>query len=98
MNPNSPYASLVAELREIGLLKSVSDVLHWDEQTQMPPKGAAHRGEQVALLAKLLHARLTSPRFGDLLEAATQSLPRDGDSDEVANVRETRRAYDRARK
>jgi len=95
-----PYASFVSELKEHGLLKSVSEVLHWDEQTQMPPKAAGHRGEQVALLAKMLHAKFTSPRFGDLLAAAEAALPRGAeiDSDEAVNVRETRRSYDRARK
>ena len=94
----SAYASLLSELREIGLLSSVRAVLDWDEQTQMPPKGAAHRAEQVSLLAKTAHARLTSPRVGELLHAATAEAPRDPDSDQSVNVRETRRAYDRARK
>ena len=92
------YASLLAELREIGLLGSVSAVLQWDEQTHMPPKGAAHRAEQVSLLAKMVHARMTSPRVGDLLDAAAADAPRDGDSDHAANVREARRTLDRARK
>ena len=96
--PPPPHPSLLAELREIGLLSSVRAVLEWDEQTGMPPKGAAHRAEQVSLLAKLAHARLTSPRVGDLLDAAAAEAPRDPDSDQAVNVRETRRTRDRARK
>ena len=88
------YEALVKELREIGLLGSIGSLLHWDEQTQMPPGGAAHRAEQVSLLAKLVHERVTSPRVGDLLDAAADD-PRD---DAVANVREARRTYDRAKK
>jgi carboxypeptidase Taq len=92
------YDSLVSELREIALLKSVGAVLDWDEHTQMPPKGAEHRAAQVSLLAKLAHARLTSPRVGELLDAASADLPKTGDPDQAVNVREARRTYDRARK
>ena len=91
------YANLVAELREIGLLSSVRSLLDWDEQTQMPPKGAGQRAAQAALLAKLVHGRVTSPRLGELLDASTDGAG-GGDSDRAANVREARRTYDRARK
>src|SRR5207237_7824382 len=73
----------------------------WDERTQMPPRGAAHRADEAALLATLAHARLTSPKFGDLLGAAEAALgepERRGDGDAAVNLRETRRSYDRARK
>ena len=95
---DSAYQQLVAELREIGLLKSIGAVLDWDEHTQMPPKGAEHRAAQMSLLAKLAHAQLTSPRVGGLLDASAARLPKDLDSDAAVNVREARRNYDRARK
>jgi carboxypeptidase Taq len=88
------YESLVRELRDVTLLGSVGALLHWDEQTQMPPGGAAHRAEQASLLAKLVHERMTSPRVGELLDAASE----DRSDDAVANVREARRTYERARK
>ena len=95
---NQSYDALRAELREIGLLSSVRAVLDWDEQTQMPPRGATHRAGQVSLLAKMIHARLTSARVGDLLAAAGDEVGANGDDDAAVNVRETRRTYDRARK
>ena len=42
----------------------------------MPPGGVEHRGEQLALLAGLLHERGTDPRLGDLLAAVEGSRPR----------------------
>ena len=45
------YETLVTSLREIGLLGSVASVLHWDERTQLPPKGAENRANQLSLLA-----------------------------------------------
>ena len=98
-NPKEAYDVLVTELRELALLGSVNSVLHWDEQTQMPPKGAEHRASQVSLLARMMHERFTSPRIGELLDAAGDLASKEEASGTVAtNVRETRRTYERARK
>lgn len=88
------YSELAKTLREIALLGSVASVLHWDERTQMPPKGTEHRANQVSLLARLTHEQFTSPRIGELLAAAADTK----DADAAVNVRETRRSYDRATK
>jgi len=73
--------------------------LGWDEQTYMPPAGAAHRANQLSLLAGMCHERATSPVIGELLgEVEGALLVRDADSPVAANVREARRDYDRATK
>ncbi len=93
------YQSLVRTLHEIGVLGSVASVLGWDERTQMPPKGTDHRAAQASLLATLLHERFTAPHIGEsLAELEASPLVSDAESDMAVNVRETRRAYDRARK
>lgn len=98
----SEYKELLKSLREIALLGSCSSVLGWDEQTHMPAKGAELRAEQSSLLAGVIHDRVTDPRIGELLGALETEI---GDgaasherSPEEANVRETRRSYDRATK
>src|SRR5688572_17696861 len=99
MQPKQAYDELLTELREIALLRSVGDVLGWDERTFMPTKGAGHRAGQSSLMAKLVHQRFTSPRLGELLATVEGSdLVGDRGSDPAVNVRETRRAYDRATK
>src|SRR4051812_12188206 len=93
------YDQLITELREIALLASVNSVLNWDEQTQMPAKGAEHRANQVSLLARMVHQRFTSPRIGELLDASSDAAASDDPHGVIAtNVRETRRSYDRSRK
>lgn len=93
------YDKLIVTLREISLLGSVSSVLGWDERVNLPHKGAEHRGNQSALLSRMVHEQFTSPRVGELLAAVEASpLVRDPQSDAAANVRETRRQYDRATK
>src|SRR3954464_8752924 len=87
------YESLLALYRDKCLLDSAAGVLGWDERTYLPPKGSAFRSDQMALLAKLSHAKLTEPRLGELLDQAEAANP---DGDAAVNVREIRRVRDRA--
>jgi carboxypeptidase Taq len=97
MDARTAYDSLIRQVKEASLLRSCADVLGWDEQTYMPPEGANLRGEQMALLARMTHEMTTAPIVGELLATLEKSdLVRNADSVETANVREVRRAYDRA--
>ncbi|MBI4606275.1 MAG: carboxypeptidase M32 [Planctomycetes bacterium] len=97
--PEEMYTELVRWARDQTLLASCSELLSWDEETYMPRGGVAHRGNQLALIAGLLHERITSPRIGDLLAGLEASdLVRDPASPEAVNVRQIRRLYDRKTK
>jgi carboxypeptidase Taq len=98
MNANPPaYEQLLSHLRETAMLGSVGSLLGWDERVNLPHKGTEHRGNQVALVSRIVHERFTSPRVGELLSQLEASdAMNDRDSDLAVNVRETRRAYDRA--
>jgi carboxypeptidase Taq len=93
---NGVYEQLVQHLRRTTLLRSCANVLSWDEQTYLPPKGGEFRAEQLALLAGLVHEQATSPQIGDWiaeLESADLSGP---DAPQAAVVREAARYYLRA--
>ncbi len=93
--PEQAYADLIHRVKETHVLASCAAVLGWDERTYMPHGGSGHRAEQMALLARLTHETATAPQVGErLAEVEGSSLIRDGDA--AANVREIRRAYDRA--
>src|SRR6516225_12482347 len=95
--PGQAYDQLIARFKEYSILGSCSSLLGWDERTYMPRQGSAHRAEQMALLARLTHERLTDPEVGRLLDEVERSpLTSDADDIPVANVREIRRMYDRA--
>jgi carboxypeptidase Taq len=97
MTQQEAYAALLTRVREASLLGSCAGVLGWDERTYMPRKGSGHRAEQMALLARLIHGMATDPAVGELVTAVEGSdLTRDPESDSAANIREIRRAYDRA--
>ncbi len=99
MTLEDQYAELLTLLRDAAMLGSCASVLGWDEQTYLPPAGAEHRAEQLALLSGLTHERATSPRIGELLTELEQSGQLgDVGSPLAVNVREARRVYDRATK
>jgi carboxypeptidase Taq len=96
MQPQAAYQELIQRSREQSLLGSCAELLAWDEETYMPRAGAAHRGNQQALLAGLYHDQATDPRLGELLaELEHSTLVSDPLSAEAVNVRELRREYDR---
>jgi carboxypeptidase Taq len=74
-------------------------LLQWDAEIYMPRGGVKHRGDQMALLAGLVHDRATDPRIADLLgEVESSSLASDPASVEAVNIREIRRDFDRETK
>jgi carboxypeptidase Taq len=90
-------AELKKLLIEIYDLKNVEALLNWDENTYMPPGGAAARGRQSALLAKLAQEKSIDPALGRLLEELRpyeESLSYD--SDDASLIRVARREYERA--
>ncbi|MDR1506272.1 MAG: carboxypeptidase M32 [Treponema sp.] len=53
--------------RERMYLSRAAAVLHWDEETCMPPRAVEERAEQLAVLEGLAHEKLTAPETGELL-------------------------------
>jgi carboxypeptidase Taq len=92
----SAVGRLREALGEIADLERAVEVLHWDQETNMPPGGVADRANQTATLSRLAHERFTGDGVGRLLEAAeaeVAGLPYE--SDEASLVRVTRRERDR---
>jgi carboxypeptidase Taq len=97
MNPNNAYQWLATHSRETSLLKSVARLLGWDQRTYIPPKGHAHRADQLAFMARLIHEREIDPRVGEHLSQVEGSdLTADPGSPEAVNMREWRRTFERA--
>lgn len=91
-------ARLLERLTEIHNLDMANAVLNWDQRTYMPEKGGDARAKQLATLAKLSHEMFVSKETQDLLAAAEAEMPAGGgaDSPQVAMLRVTRRALDKA--
>jgi len=83
-------------LADISDLNYASALLGWDQQTYMPPGGAEARGNQLALLGRLAHERITSPGLGKLLEGLKPLVASlDPDSDDARLVKVTARTYEK---
>ena len=88
--------ALCGEISDLGRARAL---LFWDERTQMPPRGAAARAEQLATLTRLRHRRLSSDALGRVLDSArTEVGDGDPDSFEPSLVRVTAREWGRARR
>ena len=83
-----------SEWGEIHDLAVAEEVLHWDQETMMPPAGLEGRSKLFSTLAGLRHQRLCSPKLQDLLEECA-AVAQPGSPLE-AHLREARRQVDRA--
>jgi len=86
-------AALTEHLRRISALDRVAGLLNWDQETQMPRRGAAQRAEEAGALAAARHALLVDPRLPELCDAAEGAGP---DARGAVDIAEARRLHARA--
>jgi carboxypeptidase Taq len=93
------FEHLKQRLHDIANVHAALSLLEWDQQTHMPPGGAAARAEQSATLSRLEHDLFVSDGTGELLQAAADEVKDyPTDSEEFNLVRVTQRDYDQQRK
>jgi carboxypeptidase Taq len=92
------WSELVRRLRGTAALGSVGELLAWDQETNMPPKAAAFRAEESALVARLAHERATDERVLELVVACESDVALVSDELVAADLREIRRDWERARR
>ena len=66
------YLNRLKEIgRDLTKLSNVIELLHWDQETQLPVNGVSDRAEQIAYLSEILHEKSTTDEiekiFGKLL-------------------------------
>ena len=88
------YQLFIEKVKEIHKIGAIQGHLGWDQETIMPPKGAKARSEILSWLAKEQHARVTDSDFGEMITQLEKAS--DLDENQLANVREMRRRYDKA--
>ena len=94
----SPIDALVHHLQETALLSTSNNLLDWDQETQMPAGGLEWRARQQALIARMVHERLSSMERGDLIAAVESDKAAMADAQIAALVREARRDHVKATK
>lgn len=88
------YQALVERLTEINNLDKINQLLSYDQQTGMPPGGAAARARQMATVSRISHEMMISDETGELLEAAATEVNGDYDSIESSMVRVVQQDYE----
>ncbi len=86
----SAFDELMAFQRETQALGQIAGRLGWDQETVMPRGAAPQRGEEMAAIEAVLHARRSDPRVAEWLEQAEAP-----DEAGAAQLREIRRSYER---
>jgi carboxypeptidase Taq len=93
------FDELCRRLREVTDLGKTMSLLAWDQQTVLPPRGAAVRAEQIASVGRIAHEKFTSAEVGKLLdELAGFEQEHEYDSFEASLIRVARRDWEKARK
>jgi carboxypeptidase Taq len=96
-NVPEQLAALHDRSQTLSDLDRIGSLLFWDQNTMMPPAGAAARGDQAATLQSVAHERLTDPALGKLLDALEPwAAGEDPESDDVHLIRELRRDFEKA--
>jgi len=67
MDTTKLYNDYQAHMQRIADVKYAIAVLQWDQETYMPPKGAAFRARQTATLSEWAHRLFTEESFKNLL-------------------------------
>jgi carboxypeptidase Taq len=64
----SSYKKLMEKTKDVIILQTALQMINWDMETKMPPKGIKLRSEQIAMLSRIRHKMSTDPEIGKLLE------------------------------
>lgn len=83
--------NLLSHNRTTEALGQVMGRLGWDQETMLPPGAAEQRGEEMAALESVLHARRTDPKVAQWLSEAVAATDADR-----AQLRAIERAHKRA--
>ena len=93
MSSTPAYDQLAAQSLRLYRFGHLGSIVHWDQETNMPPKGIEARGQALAELAALMHRLSTEPQWRDQIgRADAEPL----DAFQRANLREIRREWQQA--
>ena len=90
------YRNLLALTQELSVIGGAAELLHWDQEVNMPAKAIEFRSQAESYLAEQGHKKLTRKRTGKWIEAVQGQFA--DDPIKEANCREWGRAYERAAK
>ncbi|MDP1788617.1 MAG: carboxypeptidase M32 [Nitrosomonas sp.] len=91
---NQHYQNLVQKLEEITHLSGVMSTLGWDQEVMMPAGASEARAKQIAVLAGVIHERMTDPALGECLNELKEKDFDALSELERCNIREALHSYE----
>ncbi|MDQ3846801.1 MAG: carboxypeptidase M32 [Bacteroidota bacterium] len=67
-NGKELYELYKSNMHRIADVRYATAVLQWDQETYLPPKGAATRGRQISTLSEIAHQLFSEESLGNLLQ------------------------------
>ena len=89
------YDEFLKEIKSVGIMSNVSELLSWDQEVFMPPKAANIRAMELGTLAKVQHKMFTDGKIRELLKDINKD---ELDEKQKANVREIKLDLERSEK
>src|SRR5688572_7440717 len=89
------YDIYTLKMQRIADLKNAGAVLQWDQETYLPKKGAALRGQQLSTLSELAHQLFSEEDLGKTLKELSG---RELNTVEKRNVQLTLEDYEKNKK
>ena len=68
MDAQELYARYNSKMRRIADVRNAGALLQWDQETYLPSKGAAFRGQQISTLSELSHQLFSDVELGTILK------------------------------
>ena len=78
-------------MRFIADVKNANAVLQWDQETFLPAKGAAFRGQQISTLSEISHRLFSEEELGNILQELLSK--EDLSSEQKKNIERTNEDY-----
>lgn len=94
MTADEALKELLDHSRQSAVLASCGSVLGWDQRVCLPSVGGAWRGQQLAAVTELVHARGCDPRIDDWLRTCEDAGWSEGATPRAATLRRLRRDHD----
>ena len=88
------YNELLIRFRQSTILQSAIEMLNWDMETKMPPKGVKLRSEQLAELTGIVHRLVTDPDIGQRLDRIDQSTTKSLNQVQKRNLYLLRKSFE----
>jgi carboxypeptidase Taq len=72
MNTQELYETFKTKMQRIADVRNANAVLQWDQETNLPPKGAPFRGQQISTLSEISHRLFSEDELGGILQDLLQ--------------------------